>query len=130
MTSRATRTVYRPHPSDRPGAAFPRSAAAANSRPGPLLLLVQGSSGDEYVAAVQLASAANAGRWIEVPRRFRAESNANMTATCLRGGYLRVEAQEGDTPVYVAGKRYLKTPVPVSAHVERGAEGWLVRVQA
>jgi hypothetical protein len=81
-----------------------------------------------YVAAVERAIA-TPGRWIELPRRFRTEFNASITADCLRGGYLRVEVREGDAPIYVAGKRYLKTPARVAARVERDREGWLVLIR-
>ena len=83
---------------------------------------------DVYIAAVERAIAAP-GRWIEVPRRFQTQFNANVTAVCLRGGYLRVEVRDDDTPIYVAGKRYLKTPAPVHARVERDYDGWLVRIR-
>ena len=81
-----------------------------------------------YIAAVKSAIAAP-GRWIEIPRRFRTEFNANITADCLRGGYLRVEVRQGDAETYVAGKRYLKTPARVSTWVESDREGWLVRIR-
>ena len=81
-----------------------------------------------YVGAVERAIA-SPDRWIEIPRRFRTEFNASVTAVCLRGGYLRVEVREGDTPTYVAGKRYLQTPAPVLARVERDREGWLVLIR-
>jgi hypothetical protein len=81
-----------------------------------------------YIAAVDRAIATS-GRWLEIPRRFRTEVNANMTAECLRGGYLRVEVRQGEVPTYVAGKRYLKTPAPVSARVDRDRDGWLVRIR-
>ena len=64
------------------------------------------------------------------PRRFRTEFNANITADCLRGGYLRVEVRPGGTQIVVAGKRYLKTPARVMTRVEHDREGWLVRIQA
>lgn len=81
-----------------------------------------------YIVAVERAIA-TPDRWIEIPRRFRTEFNASVTAVCLRGGYLRVEVREGDTPTYVAGKRYLKTPGRVLTRVERDREGWLVRIR-
>ena len=83
---------------------------------------------DLYIAAVQSAIA-TPGRWIEIPRRFQTEFNANITADCLRGGYLRVEVREGEVPTYVAGERYLKTPASVLTRVERDREGWLLRVR-
>jgi hypothetical protein len=81
-----------------------------------------------YITAVESAIATPE-RWIEIPRRFRTEFNANITAVCLRGGYLRVEVREGDTPTYVGGKRYLKTPASVLPRVERDREGWLLRIR-
>ena len=84
---------------------------------------------DAYIAAVERA-VASPGVWIEVPRRFRTEFNANITADCLRGGYLRVEVRPDDTEIVVAGKRYLKTPTRVMTRVEQDREGWLVRIQA
>jgi len=81
-----------------------------------------------YNAAVE-GAIATPGLWIEIPRRYQTEFNANITAVCLRGGCLRVEVREGDTPTYVAGKRYLKTPARVMTRVERDREGWLVRVR-
>lgn len=65
-----------------------------------------------------------------MPRRFRTKFNARITADCLAGGYLRVEVRQGETPLYVNGERYLKTPGPVATQVERGREGWLVRIRA
>lgn len=53
-----------------------------------------------------------------------------MAADCLGGGYLRVEVRQGETPLYVGGKRFLKTPGPVATQVERDREGWLVRIRA
>ncbi len=84
---------------------------------------------DMYIAAVERA-VASPGLWIEIPRRFRTEFNAKMTADCLRGGHLRVEVRPGDTPIVVAGKRYLKTPARVLARVEHDRQGWLVRIQS
>ena len=46
-----------------------------------------------YIAAVERA-VASPGLWIEVPRRFRTEFNARITADCLAGGYLRVEVRQ------------------------------------
>lgn len=82
-----------------------------------------------YIAAVERALA-KPGIWIEVPRRFQSEFNARMAADCLAGGYLRVEVRPGETPLYVGGKRYLKTPGPVVTQVEPDREAWLVRIRA
>lgn len=81
-----------------------------------------------YIEAVQRAMR-SPGHWIKVPRRYESEFNASVTATCLRGGYLRVKVRPGDTPVDVAGKRYVKTPALVSARVEREPEGWCVSIR-
>lgn len=82
-----------------------------------------------YIAAVERAIESS-GLWIEIPRRFRTEFNADMAAGCLRGGYLRVEVRPGDTAIVVAGKLYLKTPARVLTRVEHDREGWLVRIQS
>lgn len=58
---------------------------------------------------------------------IRTKFNARITADCLAGGYLRVEVRQGETPLYVDGKRYLKTPGPVATQVEHDREGWVVR---
>lgn len=78
---------------------------------------------DMYLVAVQDA-VNQPGHWIEVPREFETEFNASITGSCLEGGYLRVQPQEGDQPVTVRGRRYIKTAAPVDARVTEADGKW------
>lgn len=82
---------------------------------------------DLYLAAVERA-VARPGTWTDV-RLFAGEFNARMAANCLAGGYLRVHPRESDTPVTVAGKRYIATAAPVETIVEEGPDGWLLKIR-
>jgi len=61
-----------------------------------------------YLAAVEEAIG-QPGRWIELGRDFDTEFNAAITGSCLGGGYLRVQPRDGDVPVTIGGKRYIRT---------------------
>jgi hypothetical protein len=84
---------------------------------------------DMYLATVEQA-VAHPGRWVEVPRRFDTEFNASITGSCLRDGYLRVQPREGDIPVLVQGRRYIRTAAPVECRVHREPNGWALSVRA
>ncbi|MGH2948801.1 MAG: hypothetical protein ACRDPC_21525 [Solirubrobacteraceae bacterium] len=82
----------------------------------------------EILAAVEAAVAAP-GRWVEIPRSFKTEFNASITGTCLQGGYLRVEPREGDRPIVVQGKRYIRTAAPVETRHRRVGDEWRLRIR-
>jgi hypothetical protein len=82
-----------------------------------------------YLATVQRA-VTQRDQWIDVPSRFDTEFNASITGTCLRDGYLRVRPRDGDTPVVVQGKRYIKTAAPVEYRVRREPDGWVLSIRA
>lgn len=50
------------------------------------------------------------------------EFNVTITATCLEGGYLRVRPRDGDVPMTVAGKHFIKAAAPVESR-SREVEG-------
>ena len=83
---------------------------------------------DTYLDAVQRAADAP-GRWIDIPRTFKSESNASITGYCLREGYLRVEPRPGEPSVRVAGKSYLALRTPVEAEHRETADGWVLRIR-
>jgi hypothetical protein len=83
---------------------------------------------DLYLAAVQRA-VARPGEWTDV-RVFKTEANANVTAHCLAGGYLRVEPRDGDTPIKVRGKTYIATAAPVKTTISRELDGWRLKIRA
>jgi hypothetical protein len=83
---------------------------------------------DIYLAAVESA-VASPGRWVDIPRSFSTEFNASITGSCLQGGYLRVQPHEGDVPVVVAGKRYIRTAAPVVPRVQKVRDEWQLSVR-
>ena len=83
---------------------------------------------DMYLGAVDEAVAAP-GHWIEIPRAFKTELNARVTARCLEAGYLRVQPREGDLTVVVHGKRYVKTPGPVRTRLRESSGADAARVR-
>jgi hypothetical protein len=75
---------------------------------------------DLYLAAVERAVARRAGTWTDV-RVFDAEFNAQITARCLEGGYLRAQPRDGDRPVTISGQ---------APHRDRRALGDMFRAAA
>jgi hypothetical protein len=45
------------------------------------------------------------------------------------GGYLRVEPREGDTPIVVRGKPYIRTAAPVTPRVRQADDGWKLSIR-
>lgn len=72
---------------------------------------------DLYLGAVHTA-AQRPGTWVTIDRLFNSEKNADVTAYCLREGYLRVRPGRGELAVTVNGKQWLRTPVPVETRVQ------------
>ena len=83
---------------------------------------------DLYLAAVERA-VARPGTWTDV-RVFDTEFNAQITASCLEGGYLRVQPRDDDHPISVRGKRYIATAAPVETTVDNGPNGWMLKIRA
>ncbi len=84
---------------------------------------------DLYLAAVRDA-VHSPGSWVVVRRTFDTEANAGVTASCLRGGYLRVIPYAGDDAIDVSGKRYLRTAAPVQTRITKVDGGWCLEVRA
>jgi hypothetical protein len=80
-----------------------------------------------YLTAVERA-AARPGEWTDV-RVFNTKANADVTANCLAGGYLRADPREGDTPVRVAGKTYVATAAPVTTKITQEPDGWSLKIR-
>src|SRR3954447_37121 len=80
-----------------------------------------------YLAAVERA-VSRPGGWVEIPRDFVSEANASVTAGFLEQGYLRVEPREGDVPVVVQGKRYIRTAAPVETRRRQVDDEWRRRI--
>ena len=83
---------------------------------------------DMYLHAVETAIA-TPGQWVEIPRGFESEYNASITGSCLEGGYLRVQPREGDVPVTVRGKTYIKTAAPVEARPRKVGDEWRLGIR-
>ena len=76
-----------------------------------------------YLSAVEEA-VSQPGLWIRIPRVFRTEANASVTANCLAHGFLRVRPRAGDASVTMNGKQYLATAAPVRTRVQEAGGVW------
>lgn len=81
-----------------------------------------------YLAAVEAAHA-QPGRWVEIGRAFDTEFNASVTAGRLERGYLRVQPRQGDPPIVVEGKRYIRTASPVDTRVRASDGEWRLSIR-
>jgi hypothetical protein len=81
-----------------------------------------------YVLTARSAIA-QVGQWVEIPRRFGTEFNASITGRCLQQGFLRVQPRDGDLPVVVEEKPYIKTAAPVAPRVEREGQQWKLNIR-
>ena len=63
-----------------------------------------------------------------MPRRFETEKNAAVTASCLRGGYVRVKPRDGDRAVDIKGQRWVATAAPVDTRVDAAGDEWIVLI--
>lgn len=90
---------------------------------------------DQYLAAIRQAID-RPGVWIDVRTYDEVHGseggryNANKTAECLRGGFLRVRPRDDERVVHVQGKRYLATDGPVEARVvDDRPRGWTLKIR-
>ena len=83
---------------------------------------------DAYVAAVETALR-SPGDWIDV-RTFAGKMNAQVTASCMRAGYLRVKPDVSDEAVNVGTRRFLALPGSVETKVDQVADGWRLSIRS
>ena len=82
---------------------------------------------DLYLAAGDRALA-TPGAWTSV-RIFETQKNAAVTASCMRGGYLRVKPREDEVAVQVGRHRWLRLSAPLETRIDEIDEGWHLSVR-